>query len=95
MNRVNFGRVSGTVVDVCKGHGTLLDSGELNQIVAFIRAGGLERARQRQIEDLKEEERRLRQLQAGRHADAGNETIAGAPHTWSGFDLLSLLEHLK
>ncbi len=26
MNRVNFGRVSGTVVDVCRGHGTYLDS---------------------------------------------------------------------
>src|SRR5215469_1673763 len=24
MNRLNFGRVSGTIVDVCKGHGTFL-----------------------------------------------------------------------
>ena len=36
MNRINFGKLSGTVVDVCKGHGTFLDSGELHQIVAFI-----------------------------------------------------------
>jgi hypothetical protein len=27
MNRVNFGRLSGTVVDVCRGHGTYLDAG--------------------------------------------------------------------
>ena len=56
MNRINFGKLSGTVVDVCKGHGTFLDSGELHQVVAFIRDGGLDRARRRQLEDLKEEE---------------------------------------
>lgn len=60
MNRVNFGRLSGTVVDVCKGHGTYLDAGELHQIVAFIRSGGLERARARQLEELKDKERELR-----------------------------------
>src|SRR4051812_9258497 len=60
MNRLNFGKISGTVVDVCKGHGTYLDAGELHLIVRFIQGGGLEGARQRQIEDLKEEERRLR-----------------------------------
>lgn len=59
MNRVNFGRMSGTVVDVCRGHGTFLDTGELHQIVEFIHGGGLERARERQIEDLREQEQRL------------------------------------
>jgi hypothetical protein len=54
MNRVNFGRVSGTVVDVCRGHGTFLDSGELHSVVTFIHGGGL--ARMRQYE---EEQRRL------------------------------------
>ena len=38
MNRVNFGRLSGTIVDVCKGHGTFLDPGELHRIVEFIRS---------------------------------------------------------
>jgi Zn-finger nucleic acid-binding protein len=60
MNRVNFGRLSGTVVDVCKGHGTFLDAGELHRIVEFIRSGGLERARARQLEELKDKERELR-----------------------------------
>lgn len=59
MNRLNFGQFSGTVVDVCRGHGTFLDAGELHAIVTFIRGGGLERARQRRIEELKTEERRL------------------------------------
>ena len=64
MNRVNFARLSGTILDVCKGHGTFLDAGELQAIVGFIQAGGLERARQRQIEDLKEQERRLKDQEA-------------------------------
>jgi len=59
MNRVNFGKMSGTVVDVCRGHGTFLDAGELHDIVQFIHEGGLDRSRERQIEDLKEQERRL------------------------------------
>jgi Zn-finger nucleic acid-binding protein len=62
MNRVNFGRLSGAVVDVCKGHGTFLDEGELHLIATFIEGGGLERARHRQLEDLKDEEQRIRVL---------------------------------
>ena len=60
MNRVNFARLSGTIVDVCKGHGTFLDAGELQAVVNFIQGGGLDRARQRQIEDLREQERLLK-----------------------------------
>ena len=36
MNRLNFGRLSGTIVDMCNGHGTFLDRGELHQVVKFI-----------------------------------------------------------
>lgn len=64
MNRVNFAKLSGTIVDVCSRHGTFLDAGELQAIVGFIQSGGLERARQRQIEDLKDAERRLREQAA-------------------------------
>lgn len=59
MNRVNFGKLSGAVVDVCKGHGTFLDPGELHQIVAFIQGGGLERTRARQLEDVRAEQKKL------------------------------------
>lgn len=64
MNRVNFGRMSGTIVDVCRGHGTYLDPGELHRIVTFIQSGGLDRARARQIDDLREQERKLRDAEA-------------------------------
>jgi len=87
MNRANFGRLSGTIVDVCRGHGTFLDGGELHQIAAFIQAGGLERARQRSIDDLREEEQRLREIEArqARHAaDAHGQSCTrarGTPRT--------------
>jgi len=63
MNRMNFGRLSGTVVDVCKGHGTFLDRGELHQVVRFILDGGFDRVRRIEREELIEEQRRLRDLQ--------------------------------
>ena len=63
MNRQNFGRLSGTIVDVCSGHGTFLDRGELHQIVKFILEGGLSRMREAELERLKEETRRLRELE--------------------------------
>jgi Zn-finger nucleic acid-binding protein len=76
MNRVNFGRLSGTIVDVCKGHGTYLDPGELHRIVQFIQDGGLERARVRQLEEIKERERELREREAKLARDRGRSDIA-------------------
>jgi Zn-finger nucleic acid-binding protein len=99
MNRVNFGRTSGTVVDVCKGHGTYLDAGELHQIVAFIHGGGLEEARQRQIDELKEQERRLRELewQAARQRGAADpHTALGlGPPVSSRVDLMGLMDLIR
>jgi Zn-finger nucleic acid-binding protein len=47
MHRVNFANCSGVVVDLCRQHGSWFEANELQQIVAFIRAGGLDRARER------------------------------------------------
>lgn len=63
MNRQNFGRLSGTIVDTCSGHGTFLDRGELHQVVKFILDGGFSRMRQAELERIKEEQRRLRELE--------------------------------
>jgi Zn-finger nucleic acid-binding protein len=63
MNRQNFARLSGVIVDVCKRDGVWFNHGELKAIVEFIRAGGLERARRREKADLQEERQRLRQQQ--------------------------------
>ena len=96
MNRVNFGRLSGTVVDVCRGHGTFLDAGELHAIATFIEAGGIDRMRQREIEDLKDERRRL-QAQAAEpsRAGEGRRELAFTAGTWGAEDLLRLIDSLK
>jgi Zn-finger nucleic acid-binding protein len=60
MNRVNFGKVSGVIVDVCKVHGTWFDAGELTRTVAFAAAGGLERTRARELEESRTEASRAR-----------------------------------
>jgi len=64
MNRINFARCSGVIVDICKGHGTWFDRDELSRIVEFIRGGGLEAARERDKAELREEQRRLLEQQA-------------------------------
>jgi Zn-finger nucleic acid-binding protein len=63
MNRQNFGRLSGTIVDTCAGHGTFLDRGELHQVVRFILDGGFDRMRAAELARLKEEQQRLRDLE--------------------------------
>ena len=59
MNRINFARCSGVIVDVCKGHGTWFDRDELSRIVEFVRAGGLEAARGKEKAQLEEARRQL------------------------------------
>ena len=51
MNRVNFGRVSGIIVDVCKPHGTWFDAGELTRAVAFAASGGRDKTREREASE--------------------------------------------
>lgn len=58
MNRMNFGKLSGVIVDVCKQHGTWFDAGELTRVVAFVASGGLARARARTAEEEKDAARR-------------------------------------
>jgi Zn-finger nucleic acid-binding protein len=60
MNRINFARCSGVIVDVCKGHGTWFDRDELSGIVQFIRGGGLEVSRQKEKTELEFERQQLR-----------------------------------
>jgi Zn-finger nucleic acid-binding protein len=52
MNRVNFAHCSHVIVDVCQKHGTWFDKDELRRIVEFIRAGGLNKARELEIQEL-------------------------------------------
>lgn len=61
MNRMNFARCSGVIVDVCKNHGTWFDREELSRIIQFIRGGGMNAARAKEKLALAEEREQLRQ----------------------------------
>jgi Zn-finger nucleic acid-binding protein len=45
MNRVNFGKMSGIIVDVCKNHGVWFERDELRGVLQFVANGGLDRMR--------------------------------------------------
>ena len=63
MNRSNFARSSGVIIDLCKHHGVWFDAEELPKIIAFIRKGGMEKAREREKLEIKEDRDRLRDEQ--------------------------------
>jgi Zn-finger nucleic acid-binding protein len=67
MNRLNFAHCSGVIVDVCRGHGTWFDRDELREIIEFIRAGGLERARQKEKREIEYEREQLTQQRLNAH----------------------------
>jgi Zn-finger nucleic acid-binding protein len=86
MNRQNFAKSSGVVLDVCATHGVWLDRGELERVLGFVEGGGLARARTRERERLIEEQRRLVALQKGPFAQGISSDIGafGQPDVaWS------------
>jgi Zn-finger nucleic acid-binding protein len=78
MNRVNFAHCSNVIVDVCSRHGTWFDKDDLRRIVEFIRAGGLETARAREIEELESARREQKAAQMG--AAWSPADVPAAPH---------------
>ena len=98
MNRVNFAGCSGVVIDWCKEHGTWLDHTELPQIIAFIRGGGLRKARDREKEMLQAESRRLRMKELQLAAMEGKLPRDASTVSWNDdsdslIDLLASMWH--
>ena len=77
MNRVNFARYSGVIMDVCRTHGTFFDRDELHKVISFIRDGGLDSARGRDRERLVEEQQRLRRMEMQGSAGQQSGSDAG------------------
>jgi Zn-finger nucleic acid-binding protein len=50
MNRTNYGRISGVILDTCKSHGVWFDKDELRRVLEFIQKGGLDKSRERQLQ---------------------------------------------
>lgn len=76
MNRMNFARVSGVIIDVCSEHGTWFDREELGRVAKFIQDGGLAKSRRVELENLREEHRQLRMKQ--------NQGPSGGQHLTRG-----------
>lgn len=78
MNRVNFARISGIIVDVCKTHGSWFDVHELPGVLEFVRRGGLDAARRKETEQLADERRRLsreRRMRTSMDASRGDRRL--------------------
>ncbi|MBL8897658.1 MAG: zinc ribbon domain-containing protein [Planctomycetes bacterium] len=59
MHRKNYANASGVIIDWCKGHGFWFDAAELERILRFVERGGLDRARERNLEQQRFEAERL------------------------------------
>jgi Zn-finger nucleic acid-binding protein len=57
MHRRNYAGASGVIVDFCKNHGVWFDADELPRLLAWIRSGGLAKAKQDQAERAAREEK--------------------------------------
>ena len=77
MNRNNFAKASGVIVDICKQHGVWFDADELPSIIEFVQKGGMEIARQRDRNQLEQERDKLRDDQR-RQAMMDNRTGMGS-----------------
>jgi Zn-finger nucleic acid-binding protein len=97
MNRKNFALTSGVILDICGNHGIWFDGGELEKIMEFIAKGGLEKAREIQLRNLKEEAK-LQKLRRDRLPADGNYSSAvifpDAATDFGGPDLFDMVGHL-
>lgn len=60
MNRQNYGRKSGVILDICGAHGIWFDLDELPRVLAWIQGGGEERAAKLEAEEARTEAREQR-----------------------------------
>lgn len=95
MNRKNFATCSGVVIDWCKGHGYWFDASELARILAFVEAGGMDRARSREIREAeKQVERAKRRVAQVRNSSLSMDSsfpVSAWGSSSSRFDLFDLL----
>lgn len=50
MTRKNYARISGVIIDWCRGHGYWFDSDEIERVIDFLSDGGLDKARRLEAE---------------------------------------------
>ena len=75
MNRQNYGRRSGVIVDVCAKHGIWFDAHELDRIIGWVRKGGL--AESRKKDKMHDDMERERERLGRRRGSSWNSLAAG------------------
>jgi len=80
MNRTNFAKISGVIIDTCRGHGIWFDPGEIEKIMDFVAHGGLIKAKDLDLQRIKDEET-LMKLKTQSAAAQGEMRLG----TWGGF----------
>jgi len=100
MNRVNYGRISGVIIDTCKTHGHWLDPGELEKIAKWVATGGLDKLRKRDLDESRAERERLSSAAnapsgyATPVAMPGDDDVTGGGLVWAGWRVLRVLASL-
>lgn len=96
MNRSNFARSSGIIIDICKQHGVWFDADELPKIIDFILSGGTARQRVKERIEIEEERRRLRE-ERYRLSNLERRTGSSKPffsNAGADLDAVSIVHHL-
>ena len=83
MNRMNFGKLSGVIVDVCRAHGTWFDAGELTRVVTFAASGGLAKTRAREEQEKNESAKRVAAAQVDFAITQTRAEVRERMHDWS------------
>ena len=85
MNRSNFARSSGVIIDLCRQHGVWFDANELSKIIEFIDRGGLARAREKEKITLRDERDRLRDDERKLRIAEGRVVVRRGPRLFNPF----------
>jgi Zn-finger nucleic acid-binding protein len=98
MQRRNFQKTSGVIVDRCRSHGTWLDADELERIAGFLLSGGRPQAtaflKGQEAQDEARYQSARRDKIAAEHGMRGLGLPRTSSHDGGGLSLLGLLSDL-
>ncbi len=93
MNRSNFARISGIIIDSCKQHGIWFDADELPKIVEFIRKGGMDKMRDKEKLEIQSEKEQIRYEKFKQSVEQHRHS--GQPNEWSSGGRLTIREFIR
>ncbi len=78
MNRRNYAKRSGVIIDVCKAHGIWFDHDELTRVIRFVKDGGLDESRRQ----AREEHQQAMRRRSSRQSFGGGSPTRSGGHRW-------------